>query len=69
MRQGGPVSSTFFTATNQESFRNDQLDEKESGIEGEKLSDLRFADTRNVALTTESIEDIKHQVRTVNEVS
>ena len=36
-------------------------------MDGEKLSDLRSAD--DVALTTESFEDIEHQSNTMNEES
>ena len=36
-------------------------------IDGEKLSDLRFAD--DVALTTENVKDMEHQLNTANEES
>ena len=62
MRQGDPVYPKLFTATIQEVFKNAQLEEKGIDINGEKLSNLRFAD--DVALTT---EDMEHQLNTVNE--
>ena len=48
-------------------FKNAQLEEKEINIDGEKLSDLRFAE--DVALTTENVRDMEHQLITVNEES
>ena len=44
-----------------------QLEEKEINIGGEKLSNLRFAD--DLALTTEDVRDMEHQLITVNEES
>ena len=48
-------------------FKNAQLEEKGINIDGEKLSNLRFAD--DVALTTEDVTDMEHQLITVNEES
>ena len=49
-------------------FKNAQLEEKGINIDGEKLSNLRFAD--DVALTTEDVRDMEHQfLITVNEES
>ena len=69
MMQGDPVSPKLFTATIQKVFKNAQLAEKgiNMNINGEKLSNLRFAD--DVALTTEDGRDMEHQLITVNEES
>ena len=67
MRQGDPISPKLFTATIQEVFINAQLEEKGINTDGEKLSNLRFAD--DVAPTTEDLEDMEHQLNTVNEES
>ena len=67
VKQGDPISPKLFTATIQEVFKNAQLEEKGINIEGEKLSNLRFAD--DVALTTEDLRDMEHQLITVNEES
>ena len=45
-------------------FENAQLDEKGIDISREKLLDLRFPD--DVALTTEDVKDMEHQLNTVN---
>ena len=44
-----------------------QLEEKSINIDGEKLSNLRFAD--DVALTTDDVKDMERQLKTVNEES
>ena len=46
-------------------FKNAQPEEKGIKIDGEKLSDLTFPD--DVALTTEDVKDMEHQLNTVNE--
>ena len=51
----------------QQSFQNAQLEEKGMNTDGEKLLDLTFAD--GVALTTEGVKDMEHQLNTVNEES
>ena len=66
-RQGDPISPKLFAAAIQEVFKNAQLEEKGINIDGEKLSNLRFAD--DVALTTEDVRDMEHQLITVNEES
>ena len=48
-------------------FKNAQLEEEGINVDGEKLLGLRFAN--DVALTTEGVEDIEHQLNTVNEES
>ena len=65
VRQGDPISPKLFAATIQGVFKNAQLEEK--GINIEKLLDLRFAD--DVALTTEDVKGMEHQLNTVNEES
>ena len=67
MRQGDPISPKLFAATIQEVFKNARLEEKGIDIDGEQLSNLRFAD--GVALTSEDVKDIEHQLSTVNEES
>ena len=67
VRQGDPISPKLFTATIQKVFKNSQLEEKGINIDGEKLSNLRFADV--VALTTEDVRDMEHQLIMVNEES
>ena len=67
MRQEDPISPKLFTATIQDVFKNAQLEDKGINIDGEKLSNLRFAD--DVALTTEEVRDMEHQLITVNEES
>ena len=60
MRQGDSISPKLFTATIQEVFKNAQLKEKGINIDGEKLSNLRFAD--DVTLITEDVRDMEHQL-------
>ena len=66
MRQRGPISAKSYTATIQEVFKNAQLKEKGINIDGEKLSDLRFAD--DVALRTEEVKDMGHQFEEVKDM-
>ena len=65
VRQGDTISPILFTATIQEVFKNAYLEEKRIDIDGEKLSDLRFAD--DVALATEGVKDMEHQLNTMSE--
>ena len=67
LRQGDRISPKSFTATIQEVFENAQLQEKGINIDRENLSNVRFAD--DVALTTEDVKNIEHQLNTVNEES
>ena len=53
VRQGDLIFSKLFTATIQEVFKNAQLEENGFNIDGEKLSNLRFAE--DVAQTTEDV--------------
>ncbi|XP_033105137.1 uncharacterized protein LOC117107543 [Anneissia japonica] len=58
----------IFTSTlEEEVFRKSNLDGKEINIYSEQLTDLRFAD--DVALKTSSVEDLQHQLRSLNEES
>ena len=66
MRQADLIFPELFTATIQV-FKHVQLEEKGINIDGEKMSNLRFAD--DVALTTEDVRDMEHQLITVNEES
>ena len=50
-------------------FKHAQLEEKGINIDGQKLSNLRFADDVDLALTTEDVRDMEHQFITVNEES
>ena len=67
VRQGDPISPKLFTAAIQEVFKNSELDPRGVDINGEKLTDLRFAD--DVALTTSSVEDMEVQLNILNEES
>ena len=44
VRQGDPISPKLFTASIEEVFKNCDLDKMGRDIDGEKLTDLRFAD-------------------------
>ena len=67
LRQGDPISPKLFTATIQKVFKTSLLEEKGINVDGEKLSNLRFAD--DVAIKTEDVRDMEHQLITVNEES
>ena len=67
MRQADPISPKLFTATIQEAFKNAQHELKGINIDGQKLSDVSFAD--DVARTTEDVTYMEHQLNTVNEDS
>ena len=58
VRQGDPISPKLFTATIREMFKNAQQEEKGINIDGDKMSDLRFAD--DVSLTTEDVKYMEH---------
>ena len=58
VRQGDPLFPKLFTATIQGLFKNAKLEEKGIHIDGEKLSNLRFAD--DVAVATEDVKDMEH---------
>ena len=48
------ISPKLFTAAIQKVFKNSELESRGIEIDGERLTDLRFAD--DVALTTSSVE-------------
>ena len=67
VRQGDPISPKLFTASIEEAFKNCELEKRGIDIDGEKLTDLRFAD--DVALTTNSVEDMEVQLNILNQES
>ena len=67
VRQGDPISPKLFTASIEEVFKNCELEKRGIDIDGEKLTDLRFAD--DVALTTNSVEDMEVQLNILNQES
>ena len=67
VRQGDPISPKLFTATIEEVFKNCEIEERGIDIDGEKLTDLRFAD--DVALTANSVEDMEIQLNILNQES
>ena len=67
VRQGDPISPKLFTASIEEVFKNCDLDKRGIDIDGERLTDLRFAD--DVALTTNSVEDMEMQLNILNHES
>ena len=67
VRQGDSISPKLFTAAIQEVFKNSDLQLRDLDIDGERLTDLRFAD--DVALTTNTIEDMEQHLNILNEQS
>ena len=65
MSSGDPVSPNLFTATIQKVCKNAQLEKKGINIDGQNLSDLRYAD--DVALPSEDVKDMEHQLNTLTE--
>ena len=53
--------------TLEEVFKKSNLEEKGINIDGEQLTDLRFAD--DVVLTTSSVKDMEHQLHSLNDES
>ena len=66
VRQGDPISPKLFTAAIEEVFQKSNM---QSGIEieGENLTDLRFAD--DVALCTKDKETLESHLNTLNSES
>lgn len=60
VRQGYTLSPNFFTAAMEYIFQRLPLEERGINIDGEKLTDLRFAD--DVALVTSSVADMEIQL-------
>ena len=67
VRQGDPISPKLFTAAIEQIFKNSDLKPRGIDIDGEKLTDLRFAD--DVALTTNSVKDMEIQLNIINQES
>ena len=67
VRQGDPISPKLFTAAIQEVFKNSDLELRGLDIDGERLTDLRFAD--DVALTTNNVDDMEQQLNILNDQS
>ena len=64
VRQGDILSPKIFTAAMEEIFRNSDLERGGINIDGEILSDLRFAD--DVTLTSSSVKDMEQQLNRLN---
>ncbi len=67
VRQGDTMSPKLFTTAMEHIFKQLNLDERGVNIDGESLTDLRFAD--DVALTTTSVEDMEAQLESLNRES
>ena len=67
VRQGDPISPKLFTASIEEVFKNCELEKRGIDINGEKLTDLRFAD--HVTLTTNLVENMEVQLNILNQES
>ena len=67
VRQGDPLSPKLFTATIQDAFRKRELEERGLNIDGENLSELRFAD--DIALITTTVRNMEEQVNMINDES
>jgi len=64
VRQGDTISPKIFTAAMEEVFKNLDLQTRGVNIDGERVTDLRFAD--DVALTTTSVEEMEIQLNSLN---
>ena len=67
VRQGDPLSPKLFTATIQDAFRKIELEERGLNIDGENLSELRFAD--DIALLTTTVRNMEEQLNMINDES
>ncbi|XP_072051533.1 uncharacterized protein [Amphiura filiformis] len=67
VRQGDTISPKIFTAAMEEIFKKLDLEKQGINIDGEWLTDLRFAD--DVALTTTSVKDMEIQLNGLNSES
>ncbi|XP_072016915.1 uncharacterized protein [Amphiura filiformis] len=63
VRQGDTLSPKIFTAALEEVLKKSNLERKGISIDGEILTDLRFAD--DVALTTTSVKDMEDQLNSL----
>ncbi len=64
VRQGDTISPKLFTAALEEVFQNTALDEHGINIDGEMLTNLRFAD--DVALCSSSVRTLNIQLNNLN---
>ena len=67
VRQGDPISPKLFTATIEEVFKNSELEQRGLIIDGEPLTDLRFAD--DVVTPTIGVKNNETQLNIINEES
>ena len=67
VRQGDPLSRKLFTATIQDTFRKIELEERGLNLDGENLSELRFAD--DIALITTTVRNMEEQLNMINDES
>ena len=67
VRQGDTLSPKVFTAAMEAIFKKLPLDERGINVDGEMLTDLRFAD--DVALTTSTVKDMETQLNDLNKES
>ena len=67
VRQGDTISPKIFTAAMEDIFKKLNLQERGLNVDGEKLTDLRFAD--DVALITTSVKDMEVQLNELNQGS
>lgn len=67
VRQGDTISPKIFTAAMEEVFKKLELEKRGVAIDGEQLTDLRFAD--DVALITSSVKDMEAQLNSLNSES
>ena len=65
VRQGDPISPKLFTVALEEVFGKTNIGDKGLNIDGERLSDLRFAD--DVALISESLDGLEDQLNELDE--
>ena len=64
VRQGDPISPKLFTCTIEEVFKKADISDKGLMIDGERLSDLRFAD--DVALVSDSTSTLENQLESLD---
>ena len=67
VRQGDTLSPKVFTAAMEAIFKKLPSDERGNNVDGEMLTDLRFAD--DVALTTSTVKDMETQLNDLNKES
>lgn len=67
VRQGDPVSPKLFTALLEHIFRKLEWDSIGLNINGERLSNLRFAD--DIVLLSENHDELQYMLRTLDEQS